>query len=192
DEDFTILQTQMTHSFFLEPLFNSRDKFSTLAHEIAISGRMQWAFNRLIPQEEEVVGGLFTVRGYPESVVAGDSIFVGSLEYRFHYPRSRPFMDVEKQKRLFGKTFRWVPEAPYGKADWDLIFKGFLDVGKTIQTDRLSFEQNDTLVGAGVGVELQFKQNATLRLDWGFALNEIKNEVDSGDNRVHVVFTVLY
>ena len=40
-------------------------------------------------------------------------------------------MDVEKQKRLFGKTFRWVPEAPYGKADWDLIFKGFLDVGKS-------------------------------------------------------------
>jgi hypothetical protein len=43
-----------------------------------------------------------------------------------------------------------------------------------------------------VGVELQFKQNATLRLDWGFALSEIKNEVDTGDNRVHVVFTVLY
>ena len=85
-----------------------------------------------------------------------------------------------------------MPEAPYGKADWDLIFKGFLDVGKTIQKDRLAFEENDTLVGAGVGVEVQFKQNATLRLDWGFALNDIQNEVNSGDNRVHVVFTVLY
>src|SRR5882672_6588321 len=116
DKDFVIIQAQVTHSFFLEPLLYSRDKFSTLAHEIYLSGRTQWAFNRLIPQEEEVVGGLFTVRGYPESVVAGDSIFVGTLEYRFHYPRSRPFMDVEKQKRLFGKTFRWVPEAPYGKA----------------------------------------------------------------------------
>ena len=47
-------------------------------------------------------------------------------------------------------------------------------------------------MGAGVGVEVQFKQNATLRLDWGFALNDIPNEVNSGDNRVHVVFTVLY
>jgi hemolysin activation/secretion protein len=73
-----------------------------------------------------------------------------------------------------------------------LIFKGFLDVGKTIQKDRLSFEQNDTLVGIGVGAELQFKQNATLRVDWGFALSDVQNEVDSGDNRVHVVFTVLY
>jgi len=192
DEDFTIFQVQANHSFFLEPLFNTRDKFSTLAHEIALSARMQWAFNRLIPQEEEVLGGLYTVRGYPESVVAGDSIVVGSIEYRFHYPKSRPPMEVEKQKRLFGKPFRWVPEAPYGKADWDLIFKGFLDVGKTIQTDRLGFENDDTLVGAGVGVEVQFKQNVTLRLDWGFALNEIQNEVDSGENRLHVVFTVLY
>jgi hemolysin activation/secretion protein len=139
-----------------------------------------------------VVGGLFTVRGYPESVVAGDSILVGSAEYRFHFPRSRPPMEVERQKRLFGRPFRWVPEAPYGKADWDFILKGFLDVGKTIQTDRLGFENNDTLVGAGVGVELQFKQNATLRVDWGFALSSIENEVNSGDNRVHVVFTVLY
>src|SRR3989440_4052338 len=192
DKDFTIFQAQVNHSFFLEPLFNTRDKFSTLAHEIALSGRMQWAFNRLIPQEEEVVGGLFTVRGYPESVVAGDSIVVGSIEYRFHYPRSQTPMEVEKQKRLFGRPFRWVPEAPYGKADWDLILKAFLDAGKTIQTDRLGFENNDTLVGTGVGVELQFKQNMTLRLDWGFALSSIENEVNSGDNRLHVVFTVLY
>jgi hemolysin activation/secretion protein len=199
DEDFVVFQAQVNHSFFIEPVLYPRDRggtldnVRTLAHEIALSGRMQWAFNRLIPQEEEVVGGLFTVRGYPESAVAGDSVFIGSVEYRFHYPRSLKPMEVEKQKpKLFGKNFRWRPEAQYGKADWDLIFKGFLDVGKTIQTDRLSFETNDTLIGTGVGVELQFKQNATLRLDWGFALNEIQNEVDSGDNRVHVVFTVLY
>ncbi|HEV8606024.1 MAG TPA: ShlB/FhaC/HecB family hemolysin secretion/activation protein, partial [Tepidisphaeraceae bacterium] len=189
EEDFVVFQAQVTHSFFLEPLFYTRDKFSTLAHEIALSGRMQWGFDRLIPQEEEVVGGLFTVRGYPESVVAGDSIFVGSIEYRFHYPRSRPPMEMERQKRLFGKPFRWVPESAYGKADWDLILKGFLDVGKTIQTDKLSFENDDTLVGAGVGVEVQFKQNVTLRADWGFALSDIEGEVDTGDNRVHVVFT---
>src|SRR5678816_521093 len=90
---------------------------------------------------------------------------------------------AEKQKRLFGHTFRWVPETAYGKADWDFILKGFLDVGSTIQTDRLSFEQDDTLVGIGIGAELQFKQNITLRADWGFAMNEIENEVDSGDNR---------
>jgi len=74
-----------------------------------------------------------------------------------------------------------------------LIFKGFLDVGKTIQTDRLPFENNDTLIGAGVGVELQFKQNMTIRADWGFALHSIDDpKVDTGDNRVHFVITILY
>jgi len=170
----------------------SRDKFSTLAHEVVLAGRMQYSFDRLIPQEEEVVGGLFTVRGYDESVVAGDSVFIGSAEYRFHYPRSGQPKKVEKQRQLFGQPFRWQPEAPYGKADWDLILKGFLDVGKTIQTDRLSFENDDTLVGAGVGVELQIKQNFTIRLDWGFALSEVEGETDVGDNRLHVVFTALY
>ena len=58
-----VFQAQVNHSFFIEPLLYTRDKFTTLAHEISISGRMQWAFDRLIPQEEEVVGGLFTVRG---------------------------------------------------------------------------------------------------------------------------------
>ena len=192
DEDFTVFQASVTHSFFLEPLLYTRDKFSTLAHEIQLSGRMQWAFNRLVPQEEEVVGGLYTVRGYKESLVAGDSIFVGSIEYRFHYPRSLTPKEANQDKRIMGRPFRWRPEAAYGKADWDLIFKGFVDVGQTVQTDKLSFEEDDTLVGVGVGVELQFKQNATLRLDWGFALSDVGNEVNSGDNRLHVVFTVLY
>ena len=189
-KDFTVFQASIVHSFYLEPLlFSSREKFSTLAHEIQLSGRMQWAFDRLIPQEEEVVGGLYTVRGYKESVVAGDSIFIGSVEYRFHYPRSMKYREPGK---LFNQPFRWAPQAPYGKADWDLILKGFLDVGQTIQKDRLAFEENDTLVGIGVGAEVQFKQYATLRVDWGFALSDVGEEVKSGDNRVHVVFTVLY
>jgi hemolysin activation/secretion protein len=193
DENFIIFQANVTHTFFLEPLLYAREKFTTLAHEVALSGRIQYSPDRLIPQEEEVVGGLYTVRGYPESVVAADSVIIASAEYRFHYPRSRKAVPLEQQQRkLFGKPFRWVPEAAYGKADWDLILKAFFDVGTTIQTDRLGFEQDDTLIGTGVGVELQFKQNLTLRLDWGFVLSEIENEVDVGDNRVHVVFTVLY
>ena len=50
EEDFVIFQAQLTHSFYLEPLLNGdRSKFHNLAHEVVISGRMQWAFDRLIP-----------------------------------------------------------------------------------------------------------------------------------------------
>jgi len=114
DDSFVVLQTNITHSFFLEPMLWERGKFHSLAHEIVLSGRSQYAFgNRLIPQEEEVVGGLYTVRGYPESVVAGDTIFIGSAEYRFHYPRAmRP---RESTSTLFGQPFRWAP----GSALWE-------------------------------------------------------------------------
>ena len=77
-------------SFFLEPLLNpDLDEDSSLVHEFVLTGRGQLAFNhRLIPNYEQVAGGLFTVRGYDEAVVAGDTTFIGSFEYRFHLPRS--------------------------------------------------------------------------------------------------------
>jgi hemolysin activation/secretion protein len=50
------------------------------------------------------------------------------------------------------------------------------------------------LVGAGVGLEFQFLQNVNLRLDWGFALQDVRGteSVDSGDSRVHLSATFLY
>jgi hypothetical protein len=46
-----------------------------------------------------------------------------------------------------------------------------------------------------VGAELQFKRNMSMRLDLGFALQEVEDEpqtVDSGDARLHFSLTVLY
>ena len=44
-----------------------------------------------------------------------------------------------------------------------------MDVGRTDISDRLSFEDNDTLVGVGIGFEFLFKRNLNVRVDWGFA-----------------------
>ena len=93
---------------------------------------------------------------------------------------------------LFGKPFRFRPQVPYGRADWDLVLKGFLDVGRSENSGRLATEMNETLVGTGVGVELLYKRNFTLRVDWGVALSEIENEVSEGSNRFHISATILY
>ena len=54
----------------------------------ALSTRGQIRFDdRLVPQFQQVAGGMFTVRGYEQSIVAGDSVVIGSAEYRFHLPR---------------------------------------------------------------------------------------------------------
>lgn len=198
DEEWAVLTFNGEYSFFIEPLVNgdawldpTTPESSTLAHEIAVSVKGQYAFNfRLIPNLETVTGGAYTVRGYPESVVASDSAVVFSAEYRFHVPRS--FAIDEDPRELWGRPFKYAPQQVYGRPDWDLVLKAFLDVGTTFNSDSLSFEDDETLIGAGVGTELIFRRNVTASLDWGFALTDIDGEVDSGDNELHFILTLLY
>jgi hemolysin activation/secretion protein len=191
-----VLQYGLAQSFFLEPVL-APEKFaagnSTLAHEIFLSARGQWAFNqRLVPQAQDVAGGLFSVRGYSESIIAGDSVVLGTVEYRFHLPRILPIQDdPNKTPFLWEKSFRYSPQAVYGRPDWDLIFRAFVDAGQVNQSHRLSFEKNATLLGAGIGLELQYKQNFNLRVDWGVPLLDVEG-VDAGESRVHFSATLLY
>lgn len=214
DSYFTVVRFAAEHSTFLEPLFNKWGWFQgddgkglqNLTHEVSASLRGQWAVdNRLIPNEEDVAGGLFSVRGYPESVVAGDDVIIASLEYRFHLPTafgtSEPGRWGDKRMtEVFGSDFRWRPQQEFGRADWDLIFKAFIDFGNTDSVDKQPGEESDTLVGTGVGLELVFKRNLSMRLDWGVALTDAgpidlstnEREVESGSNRLHFLMTLSY
>ncbi len=57
-------------------------------------------------------------------------------------------------------------------------------------------DNDSTLVGTGVGLELQYKQNLNIRVDWGVALTDVNAGTTSlakeGDSRVHISATVLY
>lgn len=199
DKNWTVLQYEAGTSFFLEPIFfpdaRRPQDGATLAHEMAISLHGQWAFdNRLIPNAEDTAGGLSTVRGYPESVVAGDSTIIGTLEYRFHLARAMGVEPDPTATPLFGQPFRYRPQQAYGQADWDLILKTFLDAGRVVNSDRLEFETDETLVGTGLGVELQIMRNFSARVDWGIALTQVSGgeEVSAGSNRFHISLTLLY
>jgi len=195
DDDFTILRFDATHSFFLEPLLDKAfgAEGSTLAHELYFSVRGQTSFgSRLPPNFVTVAGGFYSVRGYPESFVVGDQGFVATAEYRYHIPRGLAPGEVG----TFGdQPFRWRPQQTLGRPDWDLIGRAFIDVGRTVNEDRLAFETDQTLVGAGVGGELAIKRNFSLRLDLGFVLKEATNDVsteEEGDSRLHAQITILY
>jgi hemolysin activation/secretion protein len=78
------------------------------------------------------------------------------------------------------QPFRLRPQFGYGPIDWDLIVRAFIDAGIVENTDRLSFESDENLVGAGFGVELQMYKglgyptlrNLALRVDVGFPLKD--------------------
>lgn len=199
DAQFAILRWDVRTAFYLEPLLDpegfadpTTPASSTLAHELALTFRGQYAFdNRLVPQFQQVIGGLHSVRGYPESIVAGDAAIIGSLEYRFHLPRA--FSLQPEPDTLFGQPFRTAPQSVYGRPDWDLILRGFVDIGHTSVNRPLFFESDETLVGAGVGFEFVYRRNLNLRLDWGVALNGLDTrDVDAGSSRLHFLTRFLY
>jgi hypothetical protein len=178
DSSWALLRFDLGASHYLEPLIMPRRwrdpetaMTSTLSHELAIAGRGQYAFDyRLIPQASQVIGGLYSVRGFEQGTSVGDSVFLGTLEYRFHIPRALPVRRKPAQLPWIG-DFRITPQQVYGRPDWDLIIRGFVDAGRSVRNQNpdipsVSPEYNETLVGAGVGIELIFKGRIRARVDW--------------------------
>ena len=185
-------------STFLEPLLDpvgwadpSTPESSTLAHEIALRFSGQYTFgSRLVPQFQNVMGGMYSVRGYTQSVVAGDNGVFGSVEYRFHLPRT---FAVQEPVEFMGEPFRSGPQQVYGNPDWDLILKAFFDAGWSFQNGDQGFEADNTLLGAGIGMEFLYKSNLRVRLDWGFALHDLKfGLAEAGSSRLYVTGTFLW
>jgi len=177
DTKWALLQWDAGISHYLEPLFDpkgwrdpSTQRSSTLAHELSLGFRGQYAFDyRLIPQAAQVVGGLYSVRGFSQGLAVGDSVYLGSVEYRFHLPRALGVRPRPVQIPWVG-DFRVAPQQVYGRPDWDLILRGFVDAGQTIRNRPelgTAPEYNETLVGAGVGLELLIKGRIRARADWG-------------------------
>jgi len=204
DDRWKVLKGDLGITAYLEPLFDprgwedpSRSQSGSLAHEIAIGVRGQYAFGyRLIPQAEQVVGGLYSVRGYDQSSAVGDDVLIGSFEYRFHLPHSLP-VDREPMRVPLLGDFRVAPQQVYGRPDWDLILRAFVDGAATDTNDRLGLglERNELLLGAGTGIELSILNNLRARVDWAMALKQTRSKtdkVDAGDQQVHFLFTVLY
>ncbi len=208
DDRYAILNFVLGYSTFLEPIVRpeafrdpSSPLSSTLAHEVSFGVRGQYGFDyRLIPQSNATIGGLYSVRGYSQSVAIGDSITIGTFEYRFHIPRSLPVVREPMRLPLLG-DFRAAPQQVYGRPDWDLILRAFVDVGRAVRNkrDKLAAgtpEKNQTLIGAGIGAELQFRSNLRARIDWATALQDttgnLRDSAEIGDSEIHVLFSILY
>lgn len=208
DTEFNLLKFEFSHSTYVEPLLFRKDfregrnwRRSTRAHELYFSARGQQVLDnmRLIPQKQLAIGGMFSVRGYPESVSGGDNVTYATAEYRFHIPRAfRPYNEstaVPGQRSAsppsyFGRPFFWKPAQVYGLPDWDLVFRTFVDAGYTRVVRPRPEEIDRTLVGVGAGLELQAYGMLSVRMDYGMTLERVKTgneDVQPGSSRVHLM-----
>ena len=208
DDRYATLDFNLGYSAFLEPLLRpgawrdpSNELAATLAHEISVGLRGQYGFDyRLIPQASQTLGGLFSVRGYDQSVAVGDTVVVSSFEYRFHLPRALPVSRRPLQLPLIG-DFRVAPQQAYGRPDWDFMLRAFIDAGHAVRSNASNasisaVEFDQTLVGAGIGAEFVFRSNLRARADYAFALKDTKGKINNsasvGDSALHVLFSILY
>ena len=171
-------------------------------HELAVSFRSLYTLDeaRTIPQANATLGGLYSLRGYPQSIAVGDDLYVATVEYRFHVPRALPIKREPLNLPLLG-DFRASPQQVFGRPDWDLIFRAFVDVGHTERNNafRPAGELDQTLLSAGVGAELQILSNIRARLDWAFALEDEervnrndRDGIQRGDSEIHALFSIVY
>jgi len=194
DKDWQVLRWDLSQSFYIDPLVRRADDRSpgSLAHELYFRARGQYAFDhRLVPQFMAVAGGFYSVRGYPQSVVAGDDAYLFTAEYRFHLPQVLGFDANPEPLFKAGDPFRFRPQYSYGPTDWDLIFRGFVDMAWVNNSERRAFETDSELLGVGVGVELKFLRNFNLRADIGFPMEDVAGTT-TDDYQINFVGTISY
>lgn len=213
-DDYGLLTFDFHQSFFLEPLFGSYHKpdeekwwTNALVHELSFSVRGQFTTGdvRLIPQKQQFAGGFFSVRGYEESIVAGDNGIIASAEYRLHLSRllkPASLLDEnrgENPNTLFGQRFNYRAPDLYGAPDWNLILRGFVDYASLEINEIRPDEVEHELMSAGVGIELQLKRNINIRADYGYALETAERFSDTldpiaeeGDSRFHLMATFSF
>jgi hemolysin activation/secretion protein len=133
---------------------------STLHYLIArgwyLDGRLevQYSNDPLIPGEQFGVGGAYSVRGYHERIVAGDSGVAASVEV-------------------------WTPSLWYG-----VHAIGFVDGGHTWINDRLPGETgSEDLYSVGAGLRWFWRRYLSLQLDVAQTLSDA-GEDDAGTTRV--------
>ena len=201
---WTTFNGSMYGSFYLDPFLdsswsNSQSLYKPLIHEIFGSLRGQYAFDyRLTPLSQYTMGGLYTIRGFAQSITAGDNALVGTIEYRMHLPRMFSPSVPTGSFPSANKPFKWGPDSSTGAApDWDLVLSTFFDAGTVSANQAFAFEVNTPMYSAGVGLDLTIMTNVAVGIDWGWALNSIDKQsagiqVDSGSSQFWFTATIVY
>jgi hemolysin activation/secretion protein len=125
----------------------------------------QFGSGTLIPAEQKPLGGMDSVRGFPERVVLGDDGVSGTVEFRtpFAFPVTRALA------RFRDRT----PEARRLRLqDTEERLQGvvFVDGGYVANRESLGEQDSYTLWSAGLGFRYGYGPALQVRFDWGFPL----------------------
>jgi len=139
-------------------------------HLLSLRFEASWALSsgRHLPSHQFITGGSHSIRGYPESIVAGDTGYLFSLEYRI------PFFLLDDSDNVLA---------------WSIL--PFFDFGMTQVNNSLFYESDHSLFGMGLGFEFELPLGAYARVDFAKPIKELSSmgvPIDgtrSKDYRIH-------
>jgi hemolysin activation/secretion protein len=130
---------------------------------LLLRSNVQFADRALVPLQQFGLGGLNSVRGYPQNLLLVDNGLFGSAELR-------------------------VPIARFGDNQEGLLqLTPFLDVGQGWnhgENRQIGDNQDNakTLAAVGLGVRWQWSDTLSARLDWGIPLTSVAPQSSGFDN----------
>jgi len=139
----------------LLPWYSELNKFRGWSVFLKFDG--QFTGDALIPSEQKTIGGMDTVRGYEERIFQGDNGLNATFELR------TPLMtDL------------------IGSLDDRLQFLLFFDYGWVdLVKSQIGYENSISIYSVGPGVRYSAGKYLSLRLDWGFPLEDVYDRYDN-------------
>ena len=142
----------------IHPLFESNLLY------IKASGQITG--DRLVSAEQYDIGGVYSVRGYPQSDYNGDSGGGGSVELRV------PFYFIPREAKV-----PWTQEPLWNR----LHFVGFFDGAYAkLKHPAAGEDGSKTYLGAGGGVRFDFPHNLTGRFEWAAPIGDTPTDRSNG------------
>lgn len=188
-----VIAARSTFSFGLDALGATVHGFEPDGRFVAWLGQFQWAHrfgerdyqaifkanlqltdDPLLPMEKCALGGIETVRGYPENTLVRDECFVASLEFRVPVYQL-PLAGVSR-----------------GPSEGQVQLAAFADYGYAKNKGQFDLEPN-SIYSAGLGIRWDPSAKIHAALYWGYPFREV-NVGDEGwlSSRVNFFVQVAY
>lgn len=186
-DDFILGHIYGGYRTYLDDLFGGANR---RAHEVSVYGAASASLggDRVPPSFLNIVGGPYSVRGYPIGILSGDNSIYVKSDYKLHLNRMGWGLGGEP-----GTTSsRFLGDMP----DLDVALGAFMDVGSVSNEDIINaYEIDDTVWSMGLGVSADYQDRYALSLEYAWALSDLAtpNEViDSGDGQFYIKATAKW
>ena len=180
--DFQIFTAQYDHRIALD-----QSLISQASHQLRLRASGQFSFSEpLLPSFQRSIGGVYSTRGYDDSVLSGDKALDIGLEYRWLIPQ---FNDYSPWLFLF---VDWASVNRYAVVTTIRVLDSPIERFNELERDIEVEEASSDLSSLGVGLDVVHHTYGSLYLAVAQALDDDEVSTEAGDIRLHAYLRINF